>query len=120
MDDYRSDRSGSPEGKGRARAAWDTYTKAVGKAFGPAVRKAARIYTMDQLGFWLAWHLYGGFEGVQEALGMHPSTIWRKVAKFRKTFGVHPDEFSLPGVTIQPAVFWEATGRSSKGRKSES
>ena len=86
----------------------------VGKAVGPVVRRAARVYTMDQLGFWMAWHLYGGFEGVQEAFGMHPTTIWRKVAKFRKTFGVHPDEFRLPGVTIDQKAFWDATGRTEK------
>jgi hypothetical protein len=59
-------------------------------------------------GFYVAWHLYGGFEGLQETLGMHPSTIWRKVAKFRKMFGVHPDEAKFAGVSLDPKLFWNA------------
>lgn len=39
---------------------------------------------------------------------MHPSTIWRKVAKFRKMFGVHPDEATFAGVTIDPKLFWNS------------
>jgi hypothetical protein len=39
---------------------------------------------------------------------MHPSTIWRKVAKFRKMFGVHPDEAKFAGVSLDPKLFWNA------------
>ena len=43
----------------------------------------------DMIGFWVMWHLYGGFEGLEE-FGMHKSTIWRKVARFRKMTGSTP------------------------------
>ena len=67
------------------------------------------------VGFWVVWHTYGGFEGLTERYGMHPSTVWRKVAKFRKTFGVHPDEYQMPGVTIEPASFWRAAVDDQQG-----
>jgi len=61
----------------------------------------------DLFGFWLLWHLYGGFEGL-EKFGMHPSTIWRKIARFRKMTGQHPDVFRMPGVEIDPEAYWAA------------
>ncbi len=110
--DFRSDPMDSPEGKGRARRAWDAYANAVNKPLlpllKPAIHAYARKWTMDQIGFWVAWHMYGGFEGLVEHAGMHPSTVWRKVAKFREYFGVHPDVYRMPGVTLDPEAFWAA------------
>jgi hypothetical protein len=118
--DFRSERSESPEGKGRARRAWDAYAKTVnmvvtGPLFEPSIRRVAHSMTVDLLGFWMAWHIYGGFEGLVE-YGMHPSTVWRKVRRFRSVFGVHPDEFVLPGVTIDPAAYWEAARSGQVGK----
>jgi hypothetical protein len=111
--DYRSERLG-PEGKGRARQAWETYAKGVGKAakpvLGPASNMVAREWMLDLLGFWMLWHLYGGFEGL-ERFGFHRSTIYRKISRFRQTFGAHPDEFEFPGVTIDPEAYWAAAKR---------
>ena len=81
MTDFRSDRSESPEGQGRARRAWDAYARRVSKVASPvalplmepAIRRVANTMTVDLLGFWMAWHIYGGFEGLVE-FGMHPST----------------------------------------------
>jgi hypothetical protein len=107
-EDFRSDPMDSPEGRGVARRAWDAYVRTIPPSDTPIARAVARNWTMDLVGFYVAWHLYGGFDGLQEAFGMHPSTIWRKVAKFRKTFGAHPDEYRLEGVTIDTESFWKA------------
>lgn len=113
MKDFRSDPSPTPEGKGRARRAWDAYVKAMSPVvasvlpvFEPAIRRVATSMTVDLLGFWMAWHLHGGFEGLVE-LGMHPSTVWRKVKLFRTVTGQHPDEFEMPGVTLDQAAYWD-------------
>jgi len=98
----------SAEGRGRARAAWDAYVRATNVVLGPAlksapVERALRSVSAgtvsDVVGFWLLWHLHGGFEGLRE-LGMSRASIFRKVATFRKLFGVHPDEYQLPGVSL--------------------
>ncbi len=108
--DFRADRSDTPEGKGRARAAWDAYERTVNKAarpvMEPALRHMAATQAADLMGFWLLWHLSGGFEGLVER-GMHPSTVWRKVNKFRTAYGKHPDEFVLPGVSLDIGAFWD-------------
>jgi hypothetical protein len=102
--DFRSERMPSPEGKGIARRAWDSYAKAVDKVVRPplepvASRVAAPLVS-DLLGFWLVWHLEGGFEGLRR-LGMSRSAIYRRVRLFRIAFKAHPDEFELPGVSIK-------------------
>src|SRR4051812_6867094 len=111
--DYRSDKSESLEGKGIARRAWDAYAKRVNKValplLEPAMRRVAATQVADLLGFWMVWHLYGGFEGLEE-LGMNRSTIFRKVNRFRTVLKKHPDEFTLPGVTIHPATYWKSAG----------
>jgi hypothetical protein len=101
----------SPEGKGIARRAWDAYASAVTRASRPAVeplaRKLAVPVGVDLMGFWLAWHLEGGFEGLQQ-LGMSRSSIYRRVRLFRAAFGVHPDEYRMPGITLDVEAYQEA------------
>ena len=105
MDDFRSDRMPSAEGHGNARSrwlrAWDAYNNAVQNAPGvqPSARWIAGRLTENLAGFWLIWHLEGGFDGLRR-LGMSRSSIYRRVALFRKTFGAHPDDYSFPGVSI--------------------
>jgi len=119
--DYRSERL-SPEGQGRARRAWDAYAKAVNKATGPVllplvkpgVNRVAREWLLDLMGFWMLWHLYGGFEGL-ERFGFHRATIYRKISRFRQTFGAHPDEFEFPGVKIDAKAYWTAA-KAKAGR----
>src|SRR5215210_6467691 len=93
----------SPEGKGKARRAWDAYAAAVNKAARPVVepfaRKAAVPVMMDLAGFWLLWHVEGGFEGLMR-LGMSRASIYRRIRVFRKLMGVHPDEYEMPGVRL--------------------
>lgn len=115
MPDFRSEPSDSAEGKGVARRAWDAYRSAVERAATPVVEPAAaaiaRKWSEDMLGFWLMWHLLGGFEGL-EAFGMHRSTIWRKVKRFRTMYGEHPDVYRFEGVTIDPAAAWSAVAQA--------
>ena len=81
----------TPEGQGIAKKAWNAYVKAVDRRTPPFVKAKMRVALLpvgtqiveDMIGFWVMWHLYGGFEGLEE-FGMHKSTIWRKVARFRK------------------------------------
>jgi hypothetical protein len=116
--DFRSDPMETPEGKGIAKRAWEAYVGVVRKTVYPSVAPFLEPATEalscqvveDLIGFWVMWHLYGGFEGL-ERFGMHKSTIWRKVARFRKVIGAHPDEFEMPGVTIKPGEYWGSSVR---------
>ena len=100
------------EGRGFARQAWAAYerefNKRVGpsieRAFGPSIKGLAASMVADRIGFWCLWHMYGGFDGLQE-LGFPRTTIFRKVAAFRKTFGAHPDEYVFEGITIEAGNF---------------
>jgi hypothetical protein len=102
----------SPEGKGLARRAWEAYSAQVERVAGPAIqplaRKAAQAVAvpvlLDLMGFWLAWHLEGGFEGLQE-MGMSRASIYRRVSLFRRTLGVHPDEYMPAGITLDIAAY---------------
>lgn len=109
----------SPEGEGRAKhaleQAWDRYyaanaavNKPVYRAL-PFVKSLLRGYTasnaFDLFGFWVAWRLVGGFEGMQREFGMSRSSVFRRVALFRRVFGEHPDVYEFPGITVDPAAF---------------
>ena len=119
--DFRSDKSESIEGKGVARRVWDAYAGAADRhagpavrgVLGPAVRRWSAAQAVDLVGFWACWHLQGGFEGL-ERLGMSRATIFRRIKMFRTTYGVHPDEFKLPGVTLDPAAYWAASDRAKR------
>ena len=110
MTDFRSDRMESPEGKGIARRAWDSYASAVGKVAAPVLKPAVHMYAagsmVDLVGFWAIWHLEGGFEGLQR-LGMSRASIYRRIKLFRIAFGAHPDEFEMPGITLDLVAFRE-------------
>lgn len=109
----------SPEGEGRARTAleksWDTFhsaNKSINKpllAAFPELKTILRGWVnstmFDLFGFWMAWHLVGGFEGLQKNLGMSRSSIYRRVSQFRAAFGEHPDVFEFPGVTVDVEGF---------------
>ena len=105
--DFRSDPMPSSEGRGIARRAWEGYEAATGEfveaALGPSIRSYSASTVGDLLGFWLLWHMEGGFEGLRE-LGLSRGAIYRKTALFRRVVGVHPDEFEMPGVTIDLEV----------------
>jgi hypothetical protein len=116
----------SPEGRGKARQAWDSYASAVGKVaspalrpvLGPLVRRYAAGSIVDLVGFWAVWHLEGGFEGLQR-LGMSRASIYRRIKLFRIAFGAHPDEFEMPGITLDLGEFREGWA-AKKAAKAES
>jgi len=109
-DDLRKHRSDSSEGQGRARRAWEAYAAAANSVrpewVDQAIKRLAANWTADLMGFWMSWHLYGGFEGLEKA-GWHRATIYRKLKKFRTVFKVHPDEYSVAGVTLDRQAFWD-------------
>jgi len=108
--DFRSERMESPEGRGVARRAWDAYTNRVGRVAAPALRPLVKMYAagsiVDLIGFWAVWHLEGGFEGLQR-MGMSRASIYRRIKLFRIAFGAHPDEFEMPGITLDLEDFRE-------------
>jgi len=114
--DFRADPMESADGKGVARRAWDAYVKKSNQMFGPALHplirpaaeKIAGSVVVDLVGFWLTWHLEGGFEGLQRA-GMSRSAIYRRIKLFRSIYGMHPDEYVLPGVTIDLKAYREGS-----------
>jgi hypothetical protein len=107
----------SPEGRGIARRSWQAYVSAVSKvttpALRPVVRKFAAGSVVDLVGFWVVWHLEGGFEGLQR-MGMSRATIYRRIKLFRVAFGAHPDEFEMPGVTLDLAAFRQGWADKTK------
>jgi hypothetical protein len=118
MTDFRSDKMDSRDGKGIAKRAWEGYSKAVNAALLPLIEPAVGRYSVnkasDLAGFWLVWHLHGGFEGLQQ-LGMSERTIYRQIRWFRLVYGEHPDTFVMAGVTLDR----EAYAAAAKSRKRE-
>jgi hypothetical protein len=116
--DFRSARMGTPEGRGLARQAWEKYKDFADKALAPVLGPVILPITKpgddainrqifeDMIGFWVMWHLYGGFEGL-ERFGMHKATIWRKVGRFRRMFNAHPDEYQMPGIKLDLDEYWK-------------
>jgi hypothetical protein len=110
--DYRSDRMESPEGRGNAKKAWEAYVRAYNKhaaatlepVLKPVLRPIAMNMAADLFGFWLIWHLEGGFDGLRR-LGFSRSGIYRRVKRFRQITGQHPDEFVMPGVSFDLAAY---------------
>jgi hypothetical protein len=102
--DFRSDRMRSPEGKGRAKAKLDEYLKTAPPLKKSKVRYAAVRLTPELYGFWLMWHLEGGFEGLLSE-GMSRSSIYRRIRAFRMIMGMHPDECKIAGVTLNLAQY---------------
>jgi hypothetical protein len=111
MVDFRSDKSNSYEGEGKARAAWNAYVRGVGFAISPVSRRIAQRWTSEMIGFWVVWHLHGGFDGLRET-GMSEATIWRKIKRFRIAFGEHPDTFRMPGVALDRKAYWQAANKA--------
>jgi hypothetical protein len=110
MSDFRSQRMPSPDGLGVARnrlqRAWDAYNKALAPVLTPLTDPLARGVTFDLIGFYVAWHMHGGFDGLQRDLGMSRSAIYRRVSMFRRTFKAHPDEYVMPGLGLDVAAYW--------------
>jgi hypothetical protein len=72
----------------------------------PEVAQRARARS-EKIGFWVVWHQSGGFKAREHA-GWHRTTIFRKLRRFRATFGVHPDDWSCDWITLDLEKFWKA------------
>ncbi|MFH1331295.1 MAG: hypothetical protein ABIJ48_11660 [Actinomycetota bacterium] len=111
MDDLRRQRMDSAEGLGKAFKVWTGYSAALGfvrpASWDRAFSHVGERLTMENMGFWLCWHFFGGFEGMRRA-GRSRATIYRHLKRFRVSMKCHPDEYVMPGVDIEPAAFWSA------------
>lgn len=133
--DYRSDKMNSLEGLGNARARWTSFHDSVPDDVWEDIYEAeqhmtsgARVVDVpeddidvpaevvaelgsdvleeaDLLGFYLAWHLAGGFANLQRA-GWHRATIHRKIRRFRSRFGQHPDELFFSWMRLDLDKVW--------------
>ena len=122
--DYRSQRSQSPEGAGHAKEAWEEFhlvaarhlseeaTAATWSGMAAELPEDVRddlvgpvIEESELLGFWLAWWRAGGFSGLEGA-GWNRATIFRKLRRFRTTFGVHPDEYEPDWIQLDLPKVW--------------
>jgi hypothetical protein len=121
--DFRTDKSESLEGSGVAVAAWRGFHYRLDEEVGTEAFSQPGQWTMDLdpdirdeiaedaleqselIGFWLAWHLAGGFAELERG-GWHRSTIFRKVRRFRAAFGVHPDEYDFGWIRLDLERAW--------------
>lgn len=118
----------TPEGLGLSRARWYDFERSLPDdvreaAFGGGVPisslpEALREHYVTEvpkamkerselIGFWVTWHLAGGFENLERS-GWHRSTIFRKVRRFRAEFGAHPDVHEFPWLTLDHHRYWMA------------
>ncbi len=119
-DDFRSDRSDSSEGRGKARRAWEAYVEQAGRIrprwWDAGFQRLGVKWTQELIGFWLSWHLYGGFEGLKRA-GWQERTIYRRLKRFRQVFGQHPDDYVVVGVDLDPEAFWKYYLEAKRGNE---
>ena len=96
-----------------------SYAGAVGKVrlrrFGRWCGSTPLGSIVDLIGFWSVWHLEGGFEGLQR-MGMSRASIYRRIKLFRIAFGAHPDEFEMPGITLDLVAFREGWAEKNKAK----
>jgi hypothetical protein len=99
------------EGRNLARHAWEAYSRGVNAALlplmGPALKRYSVNKVVDLLGFWVAWQMHGGFDGLR-SLGMSERTIYRQIAFFRTAYGQHPDTFEFPGLVLDRQAYFAA------------
>jgi hypothetical protein len=130
MADFRSQRSPSPDGqgyaKGRLEQAYSTYLKAVApvtvpmsNVLKPVLWPFARGLTFDLVGFWVSWHMLGGFDGLRTHLGMSRSAVYRRIAIFRQVVGEHPDVYRFPGIELDVEGFMRQRAESPVGDDDE-
>ena len=121
--DFRSDKSDSAEGGRVAVHRWAGYhhnldEDVVAQAFSTPAQSmeeldaeirdglaADALERSELIGFWVAWHLAGGFDNLERG-GWHRATIFRKIRRFRATYGAHPDEFVFPWIQLDLDTAW--------------
>lgn len=111
----------SRDGVGLAAGRWSDAVRRLAEAalLGPTEDTARRVAlgTVQSLvGFWVLWHLEGGFDGLKR-IGYSEATIYRKIKSFRESFGDHPDTFQFPGITIDPDAYLRYFGVNGDDRE---
>ncbi|HVC15305.1 MAG TPA: hypothetical protein VND62_10655 [Acidimicrobiales bacterium] len=122
--DYRQEKSESAEGSGRAASRWTAFHSrldedVLAEAFPGRGYEAeeltdtvrediahAALEESELIGFWVAWHLAGGFANLERG-GWHRATVFRKVRAFRSAFGAHPDDYRFPWITLDLEQAWQ-------------
>lgn len=127
-------RNESAEGAGNARGRWFRYlssldprtldisgflnmTTTVWQRYGDQPVSDAEAYYAEKsaqaakefaelVGFWVSWHLAGGFDLLEDR-GWNRATIYRRIKRFRECFGVHPDEFSFDWLELDAEKCWD-------------
>lgn len=121
VEDFRLAPMESAEGRGIARAAWEKYRRGTKKLVDPIIEPTAKSLgasaAIDLVGFWVAWHLEGGFEGLQR-IGMSRSAIYRRIKVFRQLYKVHPDEYEFAGINIDLDAYRTAYPRAGERARS--
>ena len=87
----------------------------------PEIRDSLAADALEQselIGFWVAWHLGGGFQKLERG-GWYRATIFRKIRRFRAAYGAHPDEFVFPSIpsTLTPRGPSRSPGRLKAARR---
>lgn len=83
------------------------YDEFVADAIAESAREDA-----DLIGFWVAWHLGGGFEQLERG-GWHRATLYRRAHRFRVRYGQHPDEYDFPFIKLDRKAYWTEQVRRS-------
>jgi hypothetical protein len=102
--DYRSERGdyrSSPMERWRATGVWEPSVF-------PEVNKLRAQHLKEEselIGFYVAWHTYGGFEKLEQA-GWHRATIHRKIRRFRNRYGKHPDDYRFSWLKLNLEQHW--------------
>ncbi len=121
--DFRSAKMESLEGEGLARGRWQTFHERIDERLLDAAQDGRReiselpeeatenlapsaVERAELAAFWMAWHLAGGFAGLQRE-GHDRSTIFRKVKRFRNVMGEHPDVYRFTWLKVDFAQAWE-------------
>lgn len=122
MRDYRSDKMSSLEGAGTARARFHAHLERLPDGYLELVDEGLDVYEQlpdegrtgevanvielsELVSFWMAWHLAGGFAGLERS-GWNRSTIFRKLRRFRAAVGEHPDDYRFEWLDVDWERAW--------------
>lgn len=77
--------------KGGAARMWQAYRGLVDPMIKPVTDGVAHSIASRLVGFFVTWHLYGGYDGLVGA-GWNRTAVWRNRQEFRKVFGVEVED----------------------------
>lgn len=71
---------------------WGTYRSVVEAAFGPAAEAYSTTTVSRLVGFWVTWHLFGGYHALL-GMGWSKAIIWKNRRQFVEVFGVPVEDW---------------------------